>query len=545
MSVLTLTEPVHGLAAPVIERLQTALSARRIQEGFDWLDANRHVIDQIGAEMPRSATLTGYVAQWVDVGYGSCALIRQLLARFPERGQSALTVEEFAHLRMAEGIVYMMTEELDRALSTFDVILSLSPNLQDQELVAIAHFGRARCLRRKGEYGRAHQEVVTAREMTSSLGYLGLGAVVSTLESWIVFRKGKLREAAVTLEGAETILAASDDYVTLGNIQSAFGRLAQHEGRYEQAIQRFTASIEHYRKRDPEHPNIARSLANMAYAERLLSLQSKKKIDSEAASRRIGGGPAASHSALRERFERLRTDALQHLMQAGAIYEKRLQHHGAGTVRVNCGFLHFDAGEFDVAATLASEAFQLGHDKNDNILMARARLLQSSVENARLEEGIEGEDPGQHARTALDCAREAIEYAKSTEHARLLARGYLALGLTYCNEFFNDTEAARSCCDSAAALLKAEGLDPLWEDVRSLRSRITNTSGVDAVLRAWSQGDVGNKTLQQLTEDFAEFLITKIWDQEQRKVSRVSKRLSVSPKKVRRVLARAGLLRRE
>ena len=85
----------------------------------------------------------------------------------------------------------------------------------------------------------------------------------------------------------------------------------------------------------------------------------------------------------------------------------------------------------------------------------------------------------------------------------------------------------------------------LWEEVRALRARIGSMSGVDSMLRAWSQGDVGNKTLQQLSEDFAEFLITKIWEQEQRKVSRVAKRLSVSPKKVRRVLSRAGLLRRE
>jgi len=35
-------------------------------------------------------------------------------------------------------------------------------------------------------------------------------------------------------------------------------------------------------------------------------------------------------------------------------------------------------------------------------------------------------------------------------------------------------------------------------------------------------------------------VIPKVWEKEGKKVARVAKRLSVSPKKVRRILARAG-----
>ncbi|MBV9264728.1 MAG: hypothetical protein JO061_01030, partial [Acidobacteriaceae bacterium] len=478
MAASAITGPARANVLAPIEGLRAALASRRIHEGFELLQANRNAIDHIGPGQPRSAVLAGYVAQWVDAGYGTPALIRQLLSRFPERGRASLTVEEFAHLRMAEGILHMGAEEIDRSLAAFDVILSLAPSLDDQELVAMAHFGRARCLRRKGEYGKAYGEVVVAKEMTNALGYRGLGAVVATLESWIAFRKGKLREAAATLESAEAVLASGDDFVTLGNIQSAFGRLAQHEGRYEVAIQRFTSSLAYYRRRDPEHPNLARSLANMAYVERLLSLQIKKRIDAGAAHHSAAGGAGTSH--LRERFHKLRNEALQHLAQAGDIFQKHSRYHGAGTVRVNSGFLHLDAGDFDLAASMASEAFQLGQEKADYILMARARLLQSSIETARLEEMLEGEDPEQHARAARECAREAIEYARNTEHTRLLARAHLALGITYCNEGFDDTDAARGCCDAAAALLKSESFDPLWDDVRALRARIAHTNGVDA-----------------------------------------------------------------
>jgi tetratricopeptide (TPR) repeat protein len=545
MSALGAIETPRGIPPGFIERLRANLAGRRIEEGFAWLDAHHRVLEHVGPGEAGGGVAVGYVAQWVDIGYGSTTLLEQLLSRFPERARSHLTVEDYAHLRMAEGILALSMEDADRAISLFDVIMALAPHLEDQELAVVANFGRARSHRRKGEYGIAYSDTIAARDLAKSLGYHTMAAVISTLESWLVFRKGKLREAAVILEGAEAVLSSTDDYITLGNIQSAFGRLAQHEGRYEQALDRFTVSIACYRKRDPEHRNLARSLANMAYVERLLSLGIKKKIDADVAHRLKTGVASTGPKGLRERFDRLRQDAMMHLQQAGAIYETHLQHHGAGTVRVNFGFLLFDAGEFDAASHEAAEAFQLGKDKNDFILMARARLLQCSIENARLDEGIEAEDPGQHARAALNYAREAIEYATKTEHSRLLARARIAEGLTLCNDFFNDSDAARTSCDAAAALIKPEGFDPLWEDMRALRTRMTRSVGIDSTLRAWSQGEVGGKTLQQLTEDFAELVIPRVWEQEGKKVSRVATRLSVSPKKVRRILARAGLLRRD
>ena len=61
---------------------------------------------------------------------------------------------------------------------------------------------------------------------------------------------------------------------------------------------------------------------------------------------------------------------------------------------------------------------------------------------------------------------------------------------------------------------------------------------VNPLLRAWSQGSLGDKTFQQITEEFAELIIPKVWEREERKVSRVATRLSMSPKKIRRILSR-------
>jgi hypothetical protein len=64
-------------------------------------------------------------------------------------------------------------------------------------------------------------------------------------------------------------------------------------------------------------------------------------------------------------------------------------------------------------------------------------------------------------------------------------------------------------------------------------------------LREWSHGQVGDKTFQQIAEEFAGIVIPKVWKLEGRNISRVAARLSISPKKVRRILSRKGLLKAE
>jgi len=62
--------------------------------------------------------------------------------------------------------------------------------------------------------------------------------------------------------------------------------------------------------------------------------------------------------------------------------------------------------------------------------------------------------------------------------------------------------------------------------------------------RAWSAGIVENKTFQEMTEEFARIVIPRVWEREGRKVSRVAEKLSISPKKVRRILHAAGVSER-
>lgn len=531
----------------LLRQLREDIAYRRLDSGMRCLESNRSLIESLAPAWNSAGVLLGYLAQWVDIGFEGPQLVKCLLSRFPKDSRAGLPLIDYLHVRMAEGLMAMTQEEFDEAIRHLSFVESVEEEVRDREMLAIANFWIGRCLRSQGRYDDALGYTVKARELAQGLGYDKMAAVMQVLESWLAFQKGKLQEAARILQEAEAALSQTDDYVNRGNIQSAYGRIARREGRYERALEYFERAMEEYTRRNPRHPNLARSLVNMASAERLMCLQLRKKMDAAAASRKATGGRAPAGAPdmadARTRFARLREKALEQLSAAGGIYEGQDNHRGMGAVHILRGFLRLDSGEFDTAAAEAALAFRLGEPKADYILMARARILQCVVENARFDEQIE--DPSgthRHAQLARDFANEAVDFAKHTQNRRLLARAYVWQGMTLANDFFDNVDAARQCCDSAAALLKPQGPDYIWDDLQDLKARILRRGPVETVLREWSQGLVGDKTFQQITEDFAHIIIPKVWEREDRKVSRVAARLSVSPKKVRRVLRAAGLL---
>jgi len=447
-------------------------------------------------------------------------------------------------------MVALREEAMQPAISHFDFVLGLGEELNDEFLVAIVYFWKGRCLRRRGEYDEALIYTCKGRDVALKLGHLGMAAVMKVLESWLLFQQGKPKDAARISHEAETVLAETDDYVTLGNIQSFYGRMARREGQYEKAIERFERAIGLYGKRDPQHPNLARSLANMALSKREIAVQLQRRIDQDVERHRKtplkpGSKGTAQRTERRERLNCLRREALQHLEDASAIYSQHPNHHGVGTVRLNAAYVHLDNGDYERADAESTSAYRLAQEKRDSILMGRARILQCMIENARVEEEVnEGADAGGHARRALESIQEAVDLAKNTQAHPLLANAYIWQGITHCNSFFDNPDAARESYDLARSYCKGSQSGHLWQDLQTLRSRILRKGTVDPNLKAWSLGAVGDKTFQQITEEFADIVIPRVWEREGRKVSRVAARLSISPKKVRRILDRVGRRKR-
>jgi tetratricopeptide (TPR) repeat protein len=531
----------------LLRELKENVASRLVSKGIALLDAHSHLFTALDADQKNAAAFVGYVAQWVDIGYREPELLEKLLARFPGAARARLPLRDYLHLRMAEGLLALLHDKADEALRHFDIVLSMQEEIEDKELVAIAQFWNARCHRKKGEYDEALKHAALGREMALALGFEKMAAVMRVLESWLHFQKGHPREAVHILDQAEQALRHTDDDITLGNIYSAHGRMIRRRGNYNEALKLFSRAIEHFQRRSSQHRNLARSLVNIAYVQRLIALQISRQIDAESAKRRKAGssrpegGRAQRHW---ERYEQTRAEAFKNLEEAEKIYRHHNHHHGIGSVYENRGLLYLDSGDLDSAAAQAEAAYKMGQEENDYILIARTRLLQCTLENAKLEEEIEGGvGSWEHAQSARDYAREAVDAARHTQNQRLLARTYIAKGLTACNPFFNDLDDAKHCCDTAASFLRTVDNDDLGEQLQLLKQKLARRGSVDPVLRAWSQGVTGDKTFQQLAEQFAELVIPRVWEQEGKKVQRVAKRLSVSPKKVRRILNRVGKLK--
>jgi len=540
---------VMTIGSQFVEELSHALSLRRVSDGFAMLDKAEGAWTQLSPDQPNATKLLLLIAQWVDVGYRDYHLLDSLLAKVPIECRRKLSVEDYLRLRMVEGFRALSAEEVDAAIEILDVVLRTEPGTADDHMLTVAHFWKGRAHRKKGEYELATQEIVCARERAQiSHEDAVFTSVIQIHESWLLFQKGMKKDALRLLSRAEDTLKNTDHFLARGNIESSRGRIVRRYGEYALALEHFERAIDLYSAGNPKHRNLARALVNSAYVKRLLALQLRKRIDARARNinqerfnSQLSNGSATN--ALRSRYRQLSDQASSEVRRAREIYASQGHSGGLGAVAVSSGYLHLDGGDIDVSAREALEAYRIGQDKNDHILMARARVLQAATENAKIEEQLGEEvDSALHANRARQFTEEALRLAKHTQNRRLLAAAYVARAMTAANEFFQEWDLARDSVREAMAFIGEGESDHLLDDIAALKTRIMRASGINDTLRGWSEGIIAGKTFQQVTEEFAEIVIPKVWQREGRKVSRVAESLSVSPKKVRRILRRVGIL---
>ena len=520
--------------------LQQHLGFRHIEAGTRRLAAAVPQILALTPDQPGAGVMTGLLAAWVDAGFGCPDLVRQAADKFPPACRRDLQLLDYAHLCLALGFLAMSREDLEEAERHFLFIHSLEGDLSDPQVVAVANFWMARCLRKSGRYDDALGFIARGKALALGCGYTPMAAIMQVLEAWVAFQRGRLSEAAAILREAEAALVETDDYITRGNIYSAHGRIARRKGRHDEALRCFERAIAEFRRLGHEDIHLARSLSNMAFVERLIAMQLQERLDSDAELRK-SGTPAREERA---RIERMREVALEQLEEAGAIYRRAGSHRGLAAVQINCGFLRLDAGDVEGAAAEAGAAFENGVAKRDYIAMARARILQCMIENTRIEEQIG--DTARDAALAEAYAREAVEFAEHTQNRRLLARACVWQGITYSSSPLRREDAARRALERAIALLKpdTQEMEYNWPELEELNARLRPAGPADPLLSEWSSGLVGDRSFQQISEQFAAIVIPKVWEREGHKISRVATKLSISPKKVRRILQHAGLLGR-
>ncbi|HEY0263920.1 MAG TPA: hypothetical protein VGC07_05305 [Granulicella sp.] len=520
------------LSSELLDRLDKALLDRQVSEGFALLEQSAGEIDRLDPKDPLAFAWLLNVAQWVDLGYRDHHLIEELLLRFAGISRSEMRLIDYLQLRMTEGFLAFTLEEAAVATGIFENLLGVLPVVGDLHLMQMAHYWKGRAHRHKGEYKLAVQHIVEARELAQKMRAPRLVAVVQIHESWLLFQSGQRREAMRLLDESEEAMKDTGHALSLGNIQSARGRFVRRSGEYVKAMHHFQHAIDIYAKSFPQHPNLARALVNAAYVKRLMALDLSQQA-------REGRARGVQH----DRYLKIGREALDLLEQARSIYTLHKHRSGTGSVLVNAGHLYLDRGDIESAARETTEAYRLGEETQDLILMARARILQAAIENMRVDEQMgEAEDLATHANLAVQYSEEAIALAKQTQNKRLLAGAYVARGSTATNDFFEDWEVAKQYVTLASELLNPDDRDHLSKELVILKSRILRAIGIDQTLRTWSDGLTGDKSFQQIIEEFAEIVIPKVWLREDRKISNVVNKLAISPKKVRRILRNAHLL---
>ena len=523
-----------------LAQLRDNLGCRRIRAGIEALERLRPQIESLSPCQAHAGEFVGLIAQWVDAGFDSADLLVKLLARFPPAVRARMPLLEYLHLRMAESVIAMSREDFDCAIEHLRLVRSFENEIDDRELLSIAWFWTGRCLRRTGQYDEAFGCVIRGEELSLACGYLQMAAINQITRSWLAFQKGQADEAIDLLRRADDAVRHTDDFLNRGNIQSAHGRIARRQGRYESAVLYFEKALLEYRAGGGGQLQMARALQNLAFVKRMRALQHQKELDLAAASRRSGGAPPAPTALLRSRIEQLRAEAARHVDESMAIYESATNQRGIAGGHIVRGFLRLDSGDLESALSEAAEAFRHGAEKHDFFMMARARTLECIVENAALEEQIG--DPVRHYEAASAFAREAVHFAGQTQNRRLLARAYVWQGLTLASGPEPDRETARRSCEQAVALLQPDAAQQqsTWEELEALKAAIIRAEPIEPRLRAWSAGIVPDTSFQKLTEEFARIVIPKVWEREERKVSRVAQKLAISPKKVRRILQSVG-----
>ena len=509
--------------------LESALVERDVQAGFALLDTaiSEAPLDCL---QPKAIPLLFCVAQFADLGYRDLAFFDRISSGSAQISILELPLLDVLRLHLIKGYRLLAGEQADKAIDLLDLVLRSGGDVLPPYLAFVTHFWKGRAHRKRGDYEHAVGHITRARQIAEEMRAPKLSAVAKIHESWLAFQRGERRYAFAVLDEAEQILRPTGHALSLGNIESARGRFVRRSGEYARALRHFETAIALYRTRFPEHPNLARALVNAAYVKRLIAL--------DLMPRRGAAATGATHA----RSLAIARDALALLEEAGRIYAHHQHQGGTGSVLVNSAHIHLESGDVYQASVEGERAFALGEQKADLILMARARIVLSGVELAQAEEQAgESSDVALYANLAVEHAEEAVHLALKTQNKRLLAEAYIARGFAAGADFFEDWETAKRFSNQATALLNPDDRDHLMRTLSELKLRLLKATRIDETLRLWSDGQFGDKTFQQIQEEFAEFVIPKIWLRCGRNVSQVAKKLSISPKKVRRLLKNAKL----
>jgi hypothetical protein len=109
--------PPGEISDEFLAQLKEDLVCRRVGRGMARLEEHRHLLTSLDPQTRNAGLLAGYLAQWVDIGFQRTVSVKEILSRFSQPARGRLPLQDYLHLRMAEGMVAMSEESKDEAIS--------------------------------------------------------------------------------------------------------------------------------------------------------------------------------------------------------------------------------------------------------------------------------------------------------------------------------------------------------------------------------------------------------------------------------------------
>lgn len=256
--------------------LHEALDLRAIQKGQKLISEHIDLISAMDPKQEGAALLIGHLAKWIDVDFSLLTRVENLVnGPFRLECRPSFAFRDVLYLRLADAIAKMHRAAWAVAIPQLEFLLSAQ--VEDVDLFMSANYFMARCYRNLGQYTRARDCALQAKQLAEGRG--AQLALINILEAWLLFQDGNHSDAGRLLDAAESKLA--DDPLSMGNILFARARMARREGHDEYAMQFFAEAIAQYRTLEAgaTHPNLARTLANLALTEILMAR--KKRLEAE------------------------------------------------------------------------------------------------------------------------------------------------------------------------------------------------------------------------------------------------------------------------
>ncbi len=501
----------------VLSAIAEASVLRDIERAMRNLNEWRNQIISLSPLQRNAVPLLAYFARGIDFESSYLSLVERVLPSFQRSPESSLTLLDSAHLETAEGLVDLHRERYDEAIAHFTYAMNVADHIGDADLMTVSRYYSARCYWKKTNYNEALRYIRDAKAHDRALKHSKRWTAIELVESWLLFLMGEFEDAKNILEHAESELKKMNNYIDLGNALSSHGRFARQEGKYDEALQYFSDAITQYQRRDPNFRNIARCHTNMAFVYRLKARELAETV-----------APAIQLQEIGQEINELRLHAFNHLTEAERIYnvDPERHHRGNGRVHEIRALLHFDVSEFDRAELEAEEAYCLGKEKDDHVVMANAKIIQCMV-------ALET-DRWNDARPALKIADRAVALAKETENRRLQARAYIWRGRVLLEPPFNDPVAALEWWDAANDRLSPQEKDYLREDLKSLKKRIDLHPAPAPIISCLTPGRIAGRSLEEIIGGVEKDVVRYVYEQTGRKINQAAKELRTAPRRVKK-----------